>query len=158
MTSTDLTPAPAEGHAATWMLNSLMVERATAADTGSAYTILEQWVTAAGNPPLHVHEREDEAFLVLEGSIDVTVGDETVSVDAGGFAFGRRGVPHTYAVTSDRARLLVIASPSGAEHFFAEVGKPAATMTIPEPTVPDVPTVVDTAARHGITILPPPGG
>jgi mannose-6-phosphate isomerase-like protein (cupin superfamily) len=141
---------------AIWLLNSLMVERATAQDTNGAYTMFEQWVTADGNPPPHVHEREDEAFLVLEGSIDVTVGGETTHVTAGGFAFGPRGVPHSYAVTSDLARLLIIATPGGSEHFFRQLGEPAQALGLPVPAAPDVPRVVSVAAQHGIAILPPP--
>lgn len=153
---TELTAPPTADHRALWMLNSLLIERATAGDTGGAYTVHEQWITPAGNPPPHVHRDEDEAFLVLSGSIDVTVGDATVAVGAGGFAFGPRGLPHTYAVTSDVAHLLVISSPSGAEAFFRAVGEPAAELALPQPAAPDVATVVATAARHGITILPPP--
>lgn len=154
--SSGLTAAPGPGHQALWMLNSLLVERATADDTGGAYTVHEQWITPAGNPPPHLHRDEDEAFLVLAGSIDVTVGDTTVAVGPGGFAFGPRGVPHTYAVTSEVAHLLVISSPAGAEAFFRAVGQPAGSLDLPEPAAPDVPTVVATAAAHGITILPPP--
>lgn len=153
---TELTAPPTADHQALWMLNSLLIERATAGDTGGAYTVHEQWITPAGNPPPHVHRDEDEAFLVLSGSIDVTVGDVTVAVGAGGFAFGPRGVPHTYAVTSDVAHLLVISSPSGAERFFRAVGQEAPALALPEPTAPDVAAVVSTAAAHGITILPPP--
>ncbi len=156
ITATDLTAPPTDGHQALWMLNSLLVERATGDDTGGAYTVHEQWITPAGNPPPHVHRDEDEAFVVLSGSIEVTVGDATVAVGPGGFAFGPRGVPHTYAVTSDVARLLVISTPSGAERFFRAVGAPAATLGLPEPAAPDVAAVVATAASHGITILPPP--
>lgn len=142
---------------AIWMLNSLMVERATGDETGGAYSVLEQWVNADGNPPPHVHEHEDEAFLVLEGSIDVTVGGVTTSLGAGDFAFGPRGVPHTYAVTSDVARLVVITSPGGAERFFRAVGTAAEAMALPAPQPPDVGAVVGIAAQHGITILPPSG-
>lgn len=147
---------PTADHQALWMLNSLLIERATAGDTGGAYAVHEQWITPAGNPPPHQHRHEDEAFLVLAGSIDVTVGDTTVALGPGGFAFGPRGVPHTYAVTSETAHLLVISSPAGAERFFRAVGQVAASLDLPEPAAPDVATVVATAARHGITILPPP--
>jgi hypothetical protein len=64
-------------------------------------------------------------------------------------------VPHTYAVTSDLAHLLVISTPGGIEDFFRELGTPAPTMTLPAAQAPDVAAVVETAARHGITILPP---
>ena len=141
---------------ALWMLNSLMVERATAEQTNGAYSMLEQWITADGNPPPHVHSHEDEAFLVLDGEVDVTVGGHTTRLGPGGFAFAPRGVAHTYAVVDGTAHLYVIASPGGIEEFFRELGEPAATLELPTPSAPDVPTVVATAARHGITILPPP--
>ncbi|MDH4074586.1 MAG: cupin domain-containing protein [Acidimicrobiia bacterium] len=147
---------PTAAHQALWMLNSLLIERATADDTGGAYTVHEQWITPAGNPPPHVHRDEDEAFLVLSGSVEVTVGDTTVALEPGGFAFGPRGVAHTYAVTSEVAHLLVISSPAGAERFFRAVGEQAGALTLPDPAVPDVAAVVTTAARHGITVVPPP--
>jgi quercetin dioxygenase-like cupin family protein len=154
-TPSSTTPDPT-GPGAIWMLNTLMVERATTADTAGAYSILEQWTTADGNPPPHVHTHEDEAFLVVDGEIEVTVGDTTTVVPAGGFAFAPRGVPHTYAVREGTAHLLVIATPGGIEQFFRDLGEPAGALELPEPAAPDVGTVVTTAARHGITILPPP--
>ncbi len=155
-TDTALTAPPTAGHQALWMLNSLLVERATANDTGGTYTVHEQWITPAGNPPPHVHQHEDEAFLVLAGAIEVTVGDTTVGVGPGGFAFGPRGVPHSYTVTSDVAHLLIIRSPAGAERFFRSVGQRADTLELPEAAAPDVAAVVAIAADHGISILPPP--
>jgi mannose-6-phosphate isomerase-like protein (cupin superfamily) len=43
-------------------------------------SFLEQWITADGNPPPHIHTHEDEAFLVIDGEIDVTVGETTISM------------------------------------------------------------------------------
>ena len=71
-------------------------------------------------------------------------------------AFAPRGVPHTYAVVDGTAHLYVIASPGGIERFFRDLGEPAAELELPAPAAPDVPTVVSTAARHGISILLPP--
>ena len=138
------------------MLNTLMIERATSDDTAGQYTVLETWGTAAGDPPPHVHDHEDEAFFVLEGTVEVTVGGVTTSLSPGGFAFGPRGVPHTYATTSPVSRMLVINSPGGAERFFRAVGAPAQAPELPQPQAPDVGKVVSIAAAHGITILPPP--
>ena len=143
-------------HQANWVTNSLMIERATAEDTGGLYSVWEMWITPDGSPPPHVHESEDEAFLVLEGTVDVTVGGVTTSVGSGGFAFAPRGVPHAFAITSDVARLVLIATPGGAEQFFRQAGEPAHEMVIPVPQLPDVAALVDTAARNGITIFGPP--
>ena len=40
--------------------------RAAAVQTGGAFTLFEE-VPPMGDTPLHVHEREDELFYVLEG-------------------------------------------------------------------------------------------
>lgn len=48
-----MTTITAPQRQALWMLNSLMVERVTADQTNSAYSMLEQWVTAEGNTPVH---------------------------------------------------------------------------------------------------------
>lgn len=156
-TATPVAAPQADHRQALWLLNSLMVERATRHDTAGAFSLWEQWLTAEGNPPPHVHDDADEAFLVLEGTVDVWLDGQVTHLEAGGFAFGPRGVPHTYAVTSESARLLVITTPGGTEDFFRALGEPAPTLTLPTPAAPDVPTVVETAAAHGITILPPPG-
>jgi hypothetical protein len=103
-----------------------------------------------------VHAREDDAVVGVGGEVDVTVGETTTGVGRGGFAFAPRGVPHTYAVVDGTAHLYVIASPGGIETFFRDLGEPAAALEVPSPSAPDVPAVVSTAARHGISILPPP--
>src|SRR5687768_16910757 len=51
--------------------------------------------------PVHIHSREDEVFLVLEGSGVFWVGDQREQVSAGGVAFLPRGLPHAYRMTSD---------------------------------------------------------
>ncbi len=52
---------------ATWFLNSLVTTKATYAETGGAYCLMEHLLTAAANPPMHVQADEEEAFYVLAG-------------------------------------------------------------------------------------------
>lgn len=52
-----------------WVLDTLMEVKASAEDTGGTLTVIEQLVTPAGNPPLHLHHHEDEASFVLEGEL-----------------------------------------------------------------------------------------
>ena len=66
---TDTEPNPTIQHL--WMLNTLMEIKAAAEDTGGTFTLIEQVVTPAGNPPVHVHHHEDESFYVLEGEVEV---------------------------------------------------------------------------------------
>ena len=147
--------AAGEGEAL-WMLNTLMTVKATSEDTGGRFSLLEQVVTPAGNPPLHVHSHEDEAFYLLEGELDLIVGDERVSCSAGAFALAPKGIPHTYAVRSPSARLLVLGAPAGLDRFFRGVAQPAAAAVVPEPAAPDVDEVARVAAAHGIELVGPP--
>ena len=73
---------------ATWFLNGLMLTKASEAETGGAYCMMEHRITAASNPPPHIHNNEEEAFYVLEGEMEVEVGGEVATLTAGGFALG----------------------------------------------------------------------
>lgn len=46
--------------------------------------------------PLHLHEQDDEAWYVLEGTLCVQLGDTEVEARAGSAVFAARGTPHTY--------------------------------------------------------------
>ena len=41
----------------------------------------------AGGPPLHVHDRDDECFYVLDGVLSVRCGGEAFDAAAGSFVF-----------------------------------------------------------------------
>ena len=84
---------------------------------GTDFTIAE-WVddgeTSAERPvaPLHVHDRDDEAWYVLEGTLGFTRGDATVIAPAGSAVLMPAGVPHTYwNAGSTRARYLLVMTP-----------------------------------------------
>lgn len=65
----------------------------TGAETGGAFFLAEMLVPPGGGPPPHVHSREDETFHVLEGSLTVQVGGETLSASAGTQPFFRVELP-----------------------------------------------------------------
>ena len=92
---------------------------ATPAETGNTHFAFEATEPPGGGPPLHIHTREDEFFLVLEGEISFYIGGRILRVGAGGSAFVPRGTPHCFKNTSNRmARLLVLFTPGDIEGFF----------------------------------------
>ena len=92
--------------------------RAAALQTCGAFTLFEE-VPPMGDTPLHVHEREDELFYVLEGEHIFQVGEQEHRVGPGGVVFGPRGVPHAQRrVVPGEGRLLVLTAPAGLEGFF----------------------------------------
>jgi mannose-6-phosphate isomerase-like protein (cupin superfamily) len=65
--------------------------------------VIADWKDAGGPPgpprliaPLHLHNHDDEAWYVLEGSLCVKVGQNEVEARAGSGVFVPRGTPHTY--------------------------------------------------------------
>lgn len=140
-----------------WSFNMLMDLKATAAETGGALTVIDTRLTAASNPPMHVHRHADEAFYILEGEIEFFLGDDlSKTAVSGDFVFGPRGVPHRFEVRSPQARMLILGTPGGSEHFFADLGEPAAVADLPTPQPPDVERVIAVAGAHDIEILLPP--
>ncbi|HVW86921.1 MAG TPA: cupin domain-containing protein [Bryobacteraceae bacterium] len=76
-------------------------------------------------PPLHVHEREDETIYVLEGRIDVFLEGIWHDLVPGESIFMPRGVPHTFRIRSSEARAVTVITPGGFESCFRALGKRA---------------------------------
>jgi quercetin dioxygenase-like cupin family protein len=117
--------------------------------SGGAVGVVELTGPKGDMPPLHIHTREDETFLVLEGSLTLFVGERTSRLEAGDSSLAPRGVPHVYRVESDGARWLAIASPAGFEAFVREVAGAGTGIGPAELT--------EISARYGIETLGPPG-
>lgn len=86
----------------------------------------------------------------------VQCGQDSWSAEPGSFVILPRLVPHAYLVTSGPCRMLQVTSPSQFEAFAAEVGRPAGSATLPEPSAPDLAVLLAASARYGNEILGPP--
>jgi mannose-6-phosphate isomerase-like protein (cupin superfamily) len=93
--------------------------KASRLSTDGALSVFE--TTIGAGPPLHVHDREDECFYVLDGGISVRCGSEAFAAAAGSFVFLPRGRPHRFWATDQSARLLLIAVPGGIEDYFRRI-------------------------------------
>jgi uncharacterized protein YjlB len=109
-------------------------------------------------PPLHIHHREDEVFVVLEGELTLFTPGESRTVRAGDAAFAPKGVAHTYRVESEQARWLGLSTPAGFASFVAATSDPAETDGLPPADRPvDMERLLAAAEAHGIEMLGPPG-
>jgi quercetin dioxygenase-like cupin family protein len=143
-----------------WLLGMLQTVRIGRADTGGRYGLLEIVVPQGLGSPYHVHPEEDEWFYVLEGEITFYVADTRFSLPAGSFAFGPKGVPHTFFGQSEEpARALVGFAPMQFEGFVREVGTPAPERVLPPRPEgrPDPARLAPIAEGNGFVILGPPG-
>ncbi len=141
-------------------IGQLVTIKATAGDTGSL-TSAEVVADRGFGPPLHCHRDEDELVVVLDGEVEFRSGDTEIVASTGAVAYLPHGVPHTFQVLSERARMLsVTASVAGPPRFdkmFEAMGTPSA-----EPVVPTGPVEVDpgevaaVGAAHGVDVVGPP--
>lgn len=131
------------------VLGDSITIKLTGADTDGAYMMFEAGGAPGHGIPTHTHRREDETFYVLEGAIEARVGDATLTAQAGATIFLPRDVPHSWRVVGERpARALVIASPAGFEHYFAEMSR------LPQSAPPDMRQVCELSERYGIEFHP----
>lgn len=137
-----------------WFFGMLAEIKASAADTGGQYALLEITAPPGLQTPLHVHYREDEGFYVLAGSVTIEVGEQTVELGAGHHAFGPRDIPHRFTVGPDGAHMIWVLTPGGFEDFVADVSVPAQAPTVPPASVVPPEDAAEIVLRHGMELLP----
>jgi quercetin dioxygenase-like cupin family protein len=144
---------------ARWFLGGLTTIKASGETTAGRVAVTENWAQRGYGSPLHVHHREDEWFYVLSGELTFWIDGETTIAREGSFVYGPRDVPHTFTVSSDEARFLLVVEPAGFENFLLELSGPAQSLTLPpasaEPPALDAMTAA--AAMYELEILGPPG-
>lgn len=90
-------------------------------DTGGAVSIVEHPFEVGALVPPHIHTKEDEYSIVLEGEIGFRSEDKEVVLGAGGYITKPRGMLHAmWNAGSVPARMIEVISPAGFEHFFRE--------------------------------------
>ncbi len=101
-------------------LNGRFDVKVSATDTGGAMAVFDTIRDAPGGPPVHVHDAQDEWFLVLEGAVLFRVGERFFRAGPGDSVFGPRGMPHAFRVLTVPARMVLVFQPAARiETFFA---------------------------------------
>jgi len=122
---------PPQAGEARWWFGGLALIKLTSAQTEGRFSLIEM-LYPPKEVPLHVHNREDELFHVLEGKISYRIGESRFEASAGHSVFAPRGVPHGFTVSSpEPAHYLIVYSPAGFEEFIRETSEPAETLGLP---------------------------
>ena len=121
--------ASAEGERL-WFLGTLAIVRTPGDATDGRLAMIEFLLPHNASPPLHTHP-QDESYVVLDGRLTVHAGPDRFDLAAGGVAVIPMGVPHSFRVDSDSARVLVLSTPAGLERFVRDGSVPARAPTLP---------------------------
>jgi quercetin dioxygenase-like cupin family protein len=126
--------------------------KADGKDTSQAYSVVEFALAPhqATSVP-HRHPDWDESFYVLEGEVEVLVGDQTVRRKAGSFIVIPRDVAHRVSNSGDvPARILAIAQP-WAGGYLKELAQ-----AFPAKGPPDMEKLLETYKKCGVEQVPEP--
>lgn len=96
--------------------------RAKSTDTAGTFSAIELVTQPGQGVMVHVHEHEDELVYVVDGEIEVTLGDQTLTATAGILALLPRGIPHGFTNIGDKpSRVLDVILPGKFDHYFVEL-------------------------------------
>lgn len=130
--------------------------------TGDSFSLLEERGRLGCMSPRHLHGREAETFVVLDGALEAWSEAGLQTVEAGEVIHLPAGKEHAFRVVSATAHFYLIISPAGFEAFFAATGVPTSMpfdAELPDP-VPPTPeqaaALAEAAARYDCTVLGPP--
>ena len=136
-----------------WYMGALFTFLSTAEDTHGDFLLVEAQAQAGGEPPPHTHAKEDEAYYVLDGSMEFWVGDHHLVAPAGSYVFLPRTVRHGWKITSGKARFLFMCWPAGLERYFMEFAQPAERLEmppLPDMSKIDMPRFLKRGHEYGI--------
>ncbi|HEX7196170.1 MAG TPA: cupin domain-containing protein [Candidatus Limnocylindria bacterium] len=128
--------------------NFAMSVKASAGDTGGAFTLLEADEPPGFGPPMHVHRDAAEAFYVVAGEYIIFVRDDEFVCPAGSFIYIPAGVPHGFRVGSLPSRKLNLYTPAAMIGYFDELSAAIASGASDD----DVAAI---AERYGMDVIGP---
>ncbi|MDP9243819.1 MAG: cupin domain-containing protein [Chloroflexota bacterium] len=123
------------------------------ADDSTRMSVFEITVPPGFDVGAHVHTAIEETFYVLEGSLNLQVGDEIgTGIGRGTFMFVPKGAAHRFWNDTDMpAKVLFTASPPGHERYFEELAD-----ILRRPGQPDVDAIRLLRARYDTEQLSAP--
>lgn len=131
-------------------------------DTGGSFAMVEERAALGAMTPKHVHAREAETFIVLDGALEGWCEGSSTLVEAGSMIHLPAGKQHAFRIASASAHFYTLITPSGFEGFFRDSGvlldQPFdGVLPAPGPLSPDeVGKLVELVTPYGVEIVGPP--
>lgn len=130
--------------------------------TGGSFSIVEERARRGACTPRHVHTRESETFIVLDGALEGWCEGSATVVEAGSMIHLPPGREHAFRIVSEAAHFYTLITPSGFESFFLATGVPTSTpfdgeLPVPGPVPPEAAAMLQQVLDPlGVSITGPP--
>jgi mannose-6-phosphate isomerase-like protein (cupin superfamily) len=112
---------PGSGPSYDWTRDHTFV-KISAADSGGAFTLMEDNLKVEFALGLHMHRRHAESFYILDGDVNFFIDGDWMIATPGTCIHIRPGVPHALDLPQGgRGRMLMIYQPSGFDQYLAEL-------------------------------------
>jgi quercetin dioxygenase-like cupin family protein len=124
-------------------------------DTGGTYSFLEVRVFLGGGPAPHIQTREHEGFYIIEGKVTFNVDNQRIEAKPGTFVNIPPNVLHSFKnETDETAKLIIVLSPAGLEHFFVEVGLEVSDNNVKPPPfkIEQKQNLAELASKYGMEL------
>ena len=144
-----------------WGPGDIYTFLATGEETDGDYFAMEGLVPPDAGPPPHIHHDEVETFYIVEGQLEIKLGDQEYQAKAGDFVHVAKGTPHSFFNRSQQpAKMIITFVPAGIEKFFEEAFKRATDRNATPPPITEefIKHLLGTAEKYSnlIEFLPPP--
>jgi len=99
--------------------------------SGNLFIIEHTNLQPGGGPALHLHNSQEEWFYVLEGRVDIAIGEQRAQLSAGESVLALPHIPHTFSALGAPAHLLIAFTPAGKmeQYFLDAEANPALAAT-----------------------------
>ncbi len=139
--------SPDEGKKCNVFADTITI-KVTSEMTKGAYSISEDITPPGQGAPPHVHRRELETFIVVEGEYEFQCGDRKFNTSKGGMVVLPREIPHAFKNTGNTiGKTLIVLVPGGMEKVFED-------LSAMPPGPPNLGKINAITMKYGVEFLP----
>ncbi|MFJ3671098.1 cupin domain-containing protein [Streptomyces sp. NPDC090106] len=145
---------PPDGGEPVFLVGDTYTTLLKSTQTNGELSLAEAVVPADAGPPPHAHNAESETFIVMEGQLIITAGDEEYEAQAGSVVYVPKGMRHSFRNLSRTrpARIYFLYTPGGMDGMFQEIGTPGVRGEVGPPlNEADVAAMAAVAGKYRFT-------
>jgi len=125
----------------------------TSQQTGGQFSMIEVVIPAKSDGEFHIHQKEDESMYLLDGELEMTIGDDVFTLKAGESYFAPPNIKHRLRNVSDKpARGVTLTTPGGSDELIVQAGTPFVGGA-KKHTPPSAEELLKMTAARGVTLL-----